>query len=49
MTSPPEEPIIQAQVEAIEIDAAVNQCAWCEIEINEGAGRLVGFKLADRS
>jgi hypothetical protein len=44
----PEEPLTQADVEAEDLDYAVHHCAWCDIEIDEGAGRFVGFKLADR-
>ena len=44
----PEEPLTQADVEAADLDYAVHRCAWCDIEIDEGAGRFVGFALADR-
>jgi hypothetical protein len=44
----PEEPLTQADVEAMDLDDAVHRCAWCDIEVDEDAGRLVGFKLADR-
>jgi len=45
----PEEPLTDADVEALDLDDAAHCCAWCDIEIDEGAGRLIGFKLADRS
>jgi hypothetical protein len=44
----PEEPLTQADVEMMDLDDAVHRCAWCDIEVDEGAGRFVGFKLADR-
>jgi hypothetical protein len=44
----PEEPLTQADVEGADLDTAVHRCAWCDIEIDEGAGRFVGFSLADR-
>lgn len=45
----PEEPLTQADVDAVDLDDAVHRCAWCEVTVDEGAGRFVGFKLADRS
>jgi hypothetical protein len=45
----PEEPLTQADVEALDLEDAVHRCAWCEISIDEGAGRFVGFKLVDRN
>ena len=27
---------------------AIQRCAWCDIEVDEGAGRFVSFGLADR-
>ncbi len=45
----PEEPLTQEDVEALDLDDAVHRCAWCDITIDEGAGRFVGFKLSDRS
>ena len=45
----PDEPLTQADVDAEDLDYAVNHCAWCGIEIDGGAGRYVGFKLADRA
>jgi hypothetical protein len=44
----PEEPLTEAEVEAANLDEAVHRCAWCDIEVDEGAGRFVGFKLEDR-
>jgi hypothetical protein len=44
----PEEPLTQADVEEADLDSVVHRCAWCDIDIDEGAGRLVGFTLADR-
>jgi len=45
----PEEPLTHADVEALDLDDAVQRCAWCDITLNEGAGRFVGFALADRA
>jgi hypothetical protein len=44
----PEEPLTQADVEGADLDEAVHRCAWCDIEVDEGGGRFVGFKLEDR-
>jgi hypothetical protein len=44
----PDEPLTQAEVEAIDLDHAVRHCAWCDIEVEDGEGRQAGFKLADR-
>lgn len=44
----PEEPLTQADVEAEDLAYAIQRCAWCDIEVDEGAGRFVGFGLADR-
>ena len=43
----PDEPLTQQQVELIDLEEAVSRCAWCEIDLVEGAGRVVGFKVAD--
>jgi hypothetical protein len=45
----PEEPLTQADVEAEDLAYAVQRCAWCDIDVDEGAGRFVSFALADRS
>ncbi len=45
----PDEPLTQADIDALDLQDAVNRCAWCEAAVEEGAGRFVGFKLADRS
>jgi hypothetical protein len=44
----PEEPLTQADADLADLEYAVRHCAWCDIEIDEGAGRFVGFGLADR-
>ena len=44
----PEEPLTQTDVEAADLTDAVQHCAWCDIEVDEGAGRFVSFGLADR-
>ena len=45
----PEEPLTQTDVEVLDLEDAVQRCAWCDLTIDEGAGRFVGFKLADRT
>jgi len=45
----PEEALTQSDVDALDLDDAVHRCAWCDIEVADGAGRFVGFKLSDRS
>ena len=32
----------------MDLDDAVHRCAWCGIEVDEGAGRFVAFTLSDR-
>ena len=44
----PEEPMTQDEVDAIDLEQAVTRCAWCEADLEEGADRIVGFKLASR-
>jgi hypothetical protein len=44
----PEEPLTHQEVELSDLTYAMQHCAWCDIEIDEGARRLVGFKLANR-
>jgi hypothetical protein len=44
----PDEPLTQADVEGEDLDDAVHRCAWCDIEVDEDAGRFVSVKLADR-
>src|SRR5262252_6074372 len=31
----PEEPLTQQQVEAMDLDVALSQCAWCEIDLED--------------
>jgi len=45
----PEEPLTQTEVEAMDLDYAMSHCAWCEIEVDEGAERFAAFKLPDQS
>jgi hypothetical protein len=45
----PDEPLTEAEVEGIDLDDALHSCAWCDIELVDGAGRFVAFKLADRA
>jgi hypothetical protein len=44
----PEEPLTDHEVELSDLQYAMQHCAWCEIEVDEGAGRVVGFNLANR-
>jgi ribosomal protein L24E len=44
----PDEPLTQADVDALDLEDAVTHCAWCGVELEEGTGRLVGLPLADR-
>jgi hypothetical protein len=43
-----DQPLTQRDVELADLDDALHRCAWCDIEVDEEAGRYVGFKLADR-
>ena len=45
----PEEPLTQLDVESADLDQALHYCAWCDLEVEAGDGRFVGFKLANRS
>lgn len=45
----PEEPLTQAQVDALDLADAVDICAGCGIDVEDGSGRFVGFTVADRS
>jgi hypothetical protein len=45
----PEEPLTQTDVEVLDLEDALQRCAWCDLTIDQGAGRVVGFKLADRT
>jgi hypothetical protein len=44
----PEEPLTQADVDLEELADAASHCAWCDLELDEDAGRVVVFKLPDR-
>ena len=44
----PEEPMTETDVELADISDALHFCAWCDLEIEEGQGRFVGFRLSDR-
>jgi hypothetical protein len=39
---------IVTDVGMLDTDDALNLCAWCGIEIDEGKGRFVPYKLAER-
>jgi ribosomal protein L24E len=45
----PEEPLTQAQVDLEDLAEASERCAACGLDVEQGEGRFVGFKLADRS
>jgi ribosomal protein L24E len=45
----PEEPLTQIQVDLADLSEASGRCAECGLDVEEGEGRFVGFKLADRS
>ena len=45
----PQEPLTHQEVEAMDLDYAMSHCAWCDIEVDEGAERFAAFKLPDRS
>ena len=44
----PDEPISETDVELADLTYAFSHCAWCDLELDEHAGRNVGFKVADR-
>jgi hypothetical protein len=44
----PEEPLTEQEMELSDVQYAMQHCAWCEIELDEGAGRIVGFNLTNR-
>jgi ribosomal protein L24E len=44
----PEEPLTEIAAELADLAEAVHTCAWCELELEEGEGRMTGFPLADR-
>jgi hypothetical protein len=45
----PDEALTQEQVDALEFADALDSCAGCGIDVDDGQGRFVGFKVADRS
>ena len=44
----PEQPLTETDAELADLNEALHFCAWCELEIEAGPGRFVGFKLEDR-
>ena len=44
----PDEPLTETDGELADLSEAFHFCAWCDLEIEEGQGRFVGFKLPDR-
>jgi hypothetical protein len=45
----PGQPLTETDVELGELTFALEHCAWCELEIEEGQGRFAGIKVADRN
>jgi ribosomal protein L24E len=44
----PDEPLTEADMELASMNDALLHCAWCDLELEPGEGRRVGFKVADR-
>jgi hypothetical protein len=44
----PDEPLTEDDVELEELDAALNTCASCGVELVVGSGRMVSFQLSHR-
>jgi hypothetical protein len=44
----PEEPLTQDDMDVADLSEMMERCAACGIEVAEGEGRLVGFKLNNR-
>lgn len=44
----PEEPLTEADMEIEDLAVAMQTCAWCARELEEGEGRFTGFKVKDR-
>src|SRR6202011_3341453 len=45
----PEEPLTQTEVDLEDLAEASGRCAACGLDVEQGEGRFVGFKLVDRS
>jgi hypothetical protein len=45
----PEAPLTDEDADLEQLTDAIDHCAWCGIEIDEGAGRFVSFSLPGRS
>ena len=45
----PDEALTQADVEVDDLHAAMHNCAWCDEEVDEHAGRFVTFTIEDRT
>ncbi len=43
-----DEPITTDDVEEMELEGAMSECAWCGAEVDSVAGSFVAFKLPDR-
>ena len=44
----PDEPLTQSDIDVADLHDAMMHCAWCEIEVEPEAGRLIGLTLPDR-
>ena len=44
----PDEPLSASEVEDAAIQYALEHCAWCELELDEGSRREVGLPMPDR-
>ena len=45
----PDEPLTHDEVEADDLEYAMSHCAWCDLELGEGAARYAAFKMPDRT
>jgi hypothetical protein len=44
----PEDPLTNDDMDQAELDIALHTCAWCDRELGDAEGRLIGFMLKDR-
>ncbi len=45
----PDEPLTEDEADEVDLQLALHTCAWCDAEIDDEAGRTVGFALPDRA
>jgi hypothetical protein len=43
-----DEPLTQSDVDTADLQYALSHCSWCDVEVEEGAGRFAGFPLPER-